>query len=142
MHGFDRGNRLGQLAYNTLYNDEDDTRYNGDYLFAYALDSLSPSHEAPLGRFYNGGAIVFKSSAVAAYHGTDGSSTPGEQEDLQYIFDKSVPDSGYMVTRANDGSYVITGEGDKQLFKGTEPRCLEWLQKNRDTYAHMMYKWK
>ena len=142
MHGFDRGNRLGHLAYNTLYNDEDDIRYNGDYLFAYALDSLSSSHEAPLGRFCRGGAIVFKSSAVAAYHGKDGSSTPGEPEDLQYIFDRSVPDSCYLVTRANDGSYVITGEGDRQLFKGTEPRCLEWLQKNRDNYAHMMYKWK
>lgn len=142
MHGFDRGNMLGHLAYNTLYNEKDDVRYNGDYLFAYALDSLSSSHKVPLGGFYNGGAIVFKSSAVAAYHGNDDSSTPGESEDLQYIFDKSVPDSGYMVTRSNDDYYVITGEGDRQLFKGTEPRCLEWLQKNRDTYAHMMYKWK
>lgn len=140
MHGFDRGNRLGHLAYNTLYNEKDDVRYNGDYLFAYALDSLSPSHKVPLGGFYNGGAIVFKSSAVAAYHGNEDISTPGEPEDLQYIFDKSVPDSFYLVTRANDGSYVITGEGDRQLFKGTEPRCLEWLQKNRDTYVHMMYR--
>lgn len=142
MHGFDRGSKLGSLAYNVSYNEGDDVRYNGDYLFAYALDSLSPSHEAPLGRFFGGGAIVFKSSAVAAYHGNDAISTPGEPEDLQYIFDKSVPDSCYLVIQADDGSCVITGEGDRQLFKGTEARCLEWLKKNSDTYAHMMYKWK
>lgn len=142
MHGFDRGNKLGSLAYNTSYNEEDDVRYNGDYMFAYALDSLSPSHDAPLGRFFGGGAIVFKSSAVAAYHGNDAISTPGEPEDLQYIFDKSVPDSCYLVVQTNDGSCVITGEGGRQLFKGSDARCLEWLKKNSDIYAHMMYKWK
>lgn len=147
MNGFDRGNALGELAYN-IHRDneiEDDEKkyYTGDYLFAHQLSFINSESPNPL-PYWNGGAVVFRSSAVLISHANDTNVNTGTGEDTQCVFDYHVPDSFYLLIgetdyRSDKDAHIVGKEG-KVLFSGTVPRCITWLQKNCETYEHMMIR--
>jgi hypothetical protein len=163
LHGFDRGNKIGDLA----YNDSEGTAgmrhdYTGDYLFAFDAEDVTDSRdEQSAGKIYRAGKygaakIMFKASGYKIYHKGD--------EENQVIFDYHEPTGCFLILpKRNAGeinmpakkttrdewldSYQVVGCGKdgkpKVLFSTEDLKpCIRWVLKNGDAYSRLMFKWK
>lgn len=166
LHGFDRGNRIGELAYNDSEGGAGMGHdYSGDYLFAYDADDLLEKGErrTPGGPWkmrcagkYGAAKIVFKASGYKIYHS-------GDREN-QVIFDYHEPSGCFLVLPRHDAGekglpakrtkrddwldyYQVIGRGKdgkaRVLYSGESVEdCILWARKNGDDYSGMMFRWR
>lgn len=163
LHGFDRGNKIGDLAYNDSEGSGNMRHdYTGDYLFAFDAEDLTDSKDdARLGKVYRTSRygstkIMFKASGYKIYHSGD--------EENQVIFDYHEPTGCFLIMSRDDAGemsmpakrtnrdewlddYQVVGRGKdgkaRVLFSAENLKdCIRWVLKNGDTYAGMMFKWK
>lgn len=156
--GFDRGNKIGMLAYN-LSDGADGQKhdYSGDYLFAFdAGDDIHGSGETSVDLDKYGDAlVVFRGSGYKAFHHGD--------NEYQVIFDyhepkacflvissSSAAELGFPVRKAGENAMAIYndqvyGQKDGQpvpLFAAQHANdCVEWIVAHGDQYRNFMFKW-
>lgn len=163
LHGFDRGNRMGDLAYNNSKGENGQAHnYTGDYLFAFDADDITNDrndvengHVYRVGK-YGSAIIMFKGSGYKIYH-------QGDAEN-QVIFDYHEPKGCFLIMKKNEAKreslpekqsnrdkwaedYQVLGQGKdgkpKILYAGDGAKpCIAWVKNNGDAYAKYMFKWK
>lgn len=158
-YGFDRGNKIGMLAYNKSEKANGQKHdYTGDYMFAFdASDDMSGydlTNYVDINR-YGDALVVFKGSGYKVFHEGD--------DEYQVIFDYHEPTGCFLVLSTqqakangfpvrkpadnvvkiynvqvygqNDGSFV-------PLYAACEEReCVQWIVDNGDQYSRYMFKW-
>lgn len=163
LHGFDRGNKVGELAYN--YSEGTNGMkhdYSGDYLFAFDAEDLTDNKDdVASGKIYRSGKygatkIMFKASGYKIYHAGDAEN--------QVIFDYHEPTGCFLIMSRDDApdvgmpakktnrdewldDYQVVGrgkDGKPQVLFSAEllKTCIRWVMKNGDRYSHLMFKWK
>lgn len=162
LHGFDRGNLMGDLAYNNSEGANGQRHnYSGDYLFAFDADDITDDRDDyEKGHVYRvakyGSAIImFKGSGYKIYH-------HGDAEN-QVIFDYHEPNGCFLIMKKQEAKreslpekqsnrdkwsedYQVLGQGKdgkpKILYAGNGAKsCIAWVKNNGDTYARYMFKW-
>jgi len=157
--GFDRGNKVGDLAYNRSQGKDGQKHdYGGDYLFAFdasdELENYTADNYANLDR-YGLCSVVFKGSGYKIYHKGDG--------EYQVIFDYREPTGCFLVMskydatekglktresqRRGDDKYQVYGRGkDGKPFPlvnyHKREDCVRWILKHGDRYSSLMFRWK
>lgn len=158
-YGFDRGNKIGMLAYNKSEKANGQKHdYTGDYMFAFdASDDMSGydlTHYVDINR-YGDALVVFKGSGYKVFHEGD--------DEYQVIFDYHEPTgcflvlstqqakaSGFPVRKPADNVvkiYNVQVYGQKDgsfvpLYAACEEReCVQWIVDNGDQYGRYMFKW-
>lgn len=158
-YGFDRGNKIGMLAYNKSEKTNGQKHdYTGDYMFAFdASDDMSGydlTNYVDINR-YGDGLVVFKGSGYKVFHEGD--------DEYQVIFDYHEPTgcflvlstqqakkSGFPVRKPADNVmkiYNVQVYGQKDgnfvpLYAACEEReCVQWIVDNGDQYGSYMFKW-
>jgi hypothetical protein len=156
--GFDRGNKIGMLAYNLSAGaDGQKHDYSGDYLFAFdAGDDIHGSGETSVDLDKYGDAlVVFKGSGYKVFHHGD--------NEYQVIFDYHEPKAcflvssssaaaelGFPVRKAGENAMAIYndqvyGQKDGQpvpLFAAQHANdCVEWIVAHGDQYRNFMFRW-
>ena len=159
-NGFDRGNKIGMLAYNKSERANGQKHdYTGDYMFAYdASDDMSGydlTNYVDIDR-YGDALVVFKGSGYKVFHEGD--------NEYQVIFDYHEPngcflvlsthqatESGFPVRKPADNVmkiYNVQVYGQKDgsfvpLYAACdEQECVQWIVDNGDQYGSYMFKWK
>lgn len=143
-NGFDRGNRLGELAYNnSSATNGMEHNYTGKYLFAFRSDDYGEWS------IYGTSAIMFVGSGYRVYHKGD--------DENQVIFDYREPRACYLIMPRYDaeelglpcrkeGDYHIYGQRDGKPVPiyscGSMESCVDWVETNGRQYARMMFRWK
>lgn len=156
--GFDRGNKLGMLAYN-LSDGADGQKhdYSGDYLFAFdAGDDIHGSGETSVDLDKYGDAlVVFRGSGYKAFHHGD--------NEYQVIFDYHEPKAcflvissstaaglGLPVRKAGENAMAIYNDqvfGQKDgkpvpLFAAQHANdCVDWIVAHGEQYRNFMFRW-
>ena len=156
--GFDRGNKIGMLAYN-LSDGADGQKhdYSGDYLFAFDAGSdIHGSGETSVDLDKYGDAlVVFRGSGYKAFHHGD--------NEYQVIFDYHEPNAcflvisssaaselGFPVRKAGENAMAIYNDqvfGQKDgkpvpLFAAQHSNdCVEWIVAHGDQYRNFMFRW-
>ena len=145
-NGFDRGNTIGDLAYNRLDGGHNYDKYHGDYLFAFAVED---NPEIPI---YGSTCVMFRGSGYRIWHQGDRESQvifdyheptgcflvmPGyEMESAGVPGNEKVPeDRDYRVIGLKDGKPAVVYAGDGQKS------CIRWVLENGDRMKSLMFKW-
>lgn len=158
-NGFDRGNKIGMLAYNKSEPANGQKHdYTGDYMFAFdASDDMSGydlTNYVDINR-YGDALVVFKGSGYKVFHEGD--------DEYQVIFDYHEPTgcflvlstqqakaSGFPVRKPADNVvkiYNVQVYGQKDgsfvpLYAACEDReCVQWIVDNGDQYGRYMFRW-
>lgn len=146
-HGFDRGNTIGDLAYNRNDGGGNYNKYFGDYLFAFAVE------DNPKIAIYGTSCVMFKGSGYRVWH-------KGDSEN-QVIFDyheptgcflvmpdydtreENLPTGGHMVPEERDYRVIGVKNGKPAvLYSGEGPdSCIKWVVENGDRMSSLMFKW-
>ncbi len=147
-HGFDRGNTIGDLAYNRQsgiggqYN-----KYFGDYLFAFTVE------DNPKISIYGTSCVMFKGSGYRVWH-------KGDHEN-QVIFDyheptgcflvmpeydtreENLPDGGANTPEERDFRVIGVKNGKPAVLYSGEGQesCIRWVVENGDRMKSLMFKW-
>lgn len=146
-NGFDRGNTIGELAYNRSSGRNGYRWYDGDYLFAFAVE------DNPKIPIYGTSCVMFKGSGYRVWHS-------GDREN-QVIFDYREPTGCFLVMPGYDarGERLPSG-GDRLpedrdfhvigmrngkpavLYSGDgEESCIRWVVENGDRMSSLMFRW-
>lgn len=146
-HGFDRGNTIGDLAYNRKDGGGNYDKYFGDYLFAFAVE------DNPKISIYGTSCVMFKGSGYRVWH-------MGDREN-QVIFDYREPTGCFLVMPAYDTREENLPDGGKNvpenrdyrvigikngkpavLYAGeSQESCIRWVVENGDSMQSLMFKW-